>query len=318
VTVDHYMGAVTRSQKHLPKPPADQDTLFRRAIGRAIELAEAHVKQDPNSITARHDMGSAYGLLASYTASVDGSMGSAFRTAKRAFDAQEFVLERDPSRVDAGVIVGTYRYLVSALNVPTRFLAYVVGFGGGKERGIAMLEAASRSPASQVEAGGALMLIYSREGRHADALAVGRRLESRFPRNRLFTLEAGAAAVRAGRAAEADAILTAGLKKFDEDPRPKIPGERAIWLYKRGMARLAMNHQPDARIDLEASLALDAPGWIQGRIRTELGKLHDLAGRRGDAIREYRLAVALCKAGDDGLGEREAARLLRRPFSFTG
>jgi tetratricopeptide (TPR) repeat protein len=317
VTVDHYMGAVTRSQKHLPKPPAAQDALFRGEITRAIELAEAALKTEPRSIAARQDAGAAYGLLASYTASVEGSMGAAFRTAKRAFDAQEDVLERDPSRVDAGVVVGTYRYLVSALSVPTRLLAYVVGFGGGKERGIALLEAAASSPVSQVEAGGALLLIYSREGRHAEALAVARRLETRFPRNRLFTLEAGAAAVRAGRAAEAEAILTKGLARLDADARPKIPGERAIWLYKRGMARLSQNHLVDARGDLDRAVALDAPGWIQGRIRIELGKLHDLGGRRADALREYRMAREMCKNQDDGHGEKEAGRWIGRPFSFN-
>jgi tetratricopeptide (TPR) repeat protein len=316
VTVDHYMGSVTRGQKNLPKPPPDQDARFRHSIEKAIELAEAALRRDSRDVQARYDAGTAYGLLASYTASVEGSMTAAFRTARRAFDAQERVMEEAPSRVEAGVVVGTYRYLVSTLAVPTRLIAYVAGFGGGKERGIAMLEAAMNSGAHHVEAGGALMLIYSREGRHADALAVALRLEKRYPKNRLFTLEAGAAAIRAGRAEEAEAILTRGLARLEGDPRPRIPGERAIWLYKRGAARIQMNHPAAAQADLDAAVSLESPGWIEGRIRIERGKLHDLAGRREQALGEYRQARELCRAGEDRIGERDAERWIRRPFSL--
>ena len=40
-----------------------------------------------------------------------------------------------PQRVDAGLIVGTYRYLVASLVLPARWLAYMAGFGGDKEKG---------------------------------------------------------------------------------------------------------------------------------------------------------------------------------------
>ena len=82
----------------------------------------------------RFDVGAAYALQASYAASVEGNVGAAFRSARRAFDAQEDVLERDPARADAGLVVGTYRYLVGSFGWPTRMFAYMAGFGGGKGR----------------------------------------------------------------------------------------------------------------------------------------------------------------------------------------
>lgn len=316
VTVDHYMGSVTRAPKDLPKPPADADGRFRAAIGRARTLAEAALAKDPRDLSARYDAGSVYALEASYAASIEGKIRGAFTAARRAFDAHETVLSRDPARVQAGVVVGTYRYLVATMALPTRVIAYMAGFGGGKDRGIALLQAAAQHPESLVDASTALLLVYSREGRHAEALAVAQLLERRYPRNRLFTLEAGAAAIRAGRAAEAEAILTRGWTEFQADPRTKIPGERAIWLYKRGLARVSLNHQPDARADLDAALAAGAPGWIEGRIRIELGKLHDLAGRRPEALREYHRGRELCRLGNDGIGEADAGRWIRRPFSY--
>ena len=45
------------------------------------------------------------------------------------------MLELEPQRKDAGLIVGTYRYIVAALSLPLRLVAYMAGFGGGKEQG---------------------------------------------------------------------------------------------------------------------------------------------------------------------------------------
>jgi len=36
------------------------------------------------------------------------------------------------------LIVGAYRYVVASLPFPIRPMAYVVGFGGGRERGLRM------------------------------------------------------------------------------------------------------------------------------------------------------------------------------------
>lgn len=318
VTVDHYMGGVTKNQKSRPKPAADVDAEFRAAMGKAISLAEAAMRNAPTGIQEQFDAGAAYALQASYVASVEGSLSSGFRAAKRAFDLEEAVLKRDPSRTDAGVVVGTYRYLISSLNLPSRVFAYMAGFGGGKEHGIALLEAASQNPRSRVDAGSALLLVYSREGRHAEAMAVAERLGKQFPRNRLLTLEAGAAAIRAGQADRAEAMLTGGLKQLDADSRPKFPGERAVWLWKRGSARISLNRLADARADLDAALTHDPADWIEGRIRTDIGRVHDLAGRRAEALAEYARARTLCRGDDDPIGDRLAADLERRPFRFDG
>jgi len=195
-------------------------------------------------------------------------------------------------------------------------LAYVVGFGGGKERGIALIEAATRGVDTHIDARVALLLIYSREGRHLDALRVAHELEAAFPGNRLFTLEAGSAAIRAGRAAEAEATLSRGLAAFEKDPRAKIPGERSLWLYKRGTARLALNRLREARTDLEAALNGSAVNWVQGRVHLELGKIADLTERRPDALSAYRIAQTTCESSHDPVCAGEAERLLRRPFRF--
>ena len=317
LTIDHYLGgSVTRSQLNLPKPPAELDAEFKRELALAISLAEKKVAAAPQDLQAQFDVGSAYALQASYTASVEGSMSAAFKSARVAYDAQETVLTRDPRRVDAGVVVGTYRYVVSTLSLPTRWLAYVVGFGGGKEQGISLLEAAAHHHDTRVDARTALMLIYSREGRHADVERIAHELGAEFPRNRLFTLEEGSAAIRAGHADVAEAVLTRGLAAFDKDPRPKIPGERALWLYKRGKARLNLNHPKDALVDLNQALGASPVGWVRGRIHVELGRIADLGGRRAEALNAYRTAKTVCETSNDPACISDANRGLRQPFSF--
>jgi predicted Zn-dependent protease len=173
-----------------------------------------------------------------------------------------------------------------------------------------------RDAEMRVEGSLALLLIFSREGRHDDALTVVRALRAQYPRNRLFALEEGATAIRAGRAKEADQALTNGLEALDTDARRKFPGERALWLYKRGLARLNMNRPAEASADLMAALGQSPAEWVRGRIRLELGKVADLAGRRSEALAEYRTAKSIAEGTNDPLAAAEAARWMKRPFSM--
>jgi tetratricopeptide (TPR) repeat protein len=316
MTVDHYLGSISRRQLSLPKPDPLLAAEFNGALARAIELAERRLRQNPNDVSAMYDAGAAYGVQASYHASVDGGVTNAFRFARRAFDTQSRVLERDPSRAAAGLVVGTYRYLVASQPMLVRWFAALAGFGGDKERALALLEAASHDPMSRVDAKTALVLIYSREGRHPEAMRLARELSIELPRNRLFVLEEGSAAIRAGRAGDADAVLTRGLAMFERDTRMKIPGEHALWLYKRGLARLNLNRPPDATADLRRALTVKPAAWVEGRIHVALGKLADLGGRRAEAVAAYTRGRARCEASSDSVCANEARRYLKQPFSF--
>ena len=102
-----------------------------------------------------------------------------------------------PNRKEAGLVVGTYRYLVSTLSLPMRLMAYVAGFGGGKEHGLQMIEeTAAAAGENRTDAEFALVLLYNREKRYDDAMRVLGNLRRRYPRNRLVLLEAGATATR--------------------------------------------------------------------------------------------------------------------------
>src|SRR5437773_8333134 len=134
MTVDDYLGKVTRPSTDAPAPPADVVAAFRSALEHGLALARERLEANANDADAHYQLGAAVGLRASYTATVEGSALGAFRPAREAFDEHERVMTLDPRRKDAGLIVGTYRYLVAVLAFPLRWMAYVAGFGGGKER----------------------------------------------------------------------------------------------------------------------------------------------------------------------------------------
>jgi tetratricopeptide (TPR) repeat protein len=315
ITVDQYLGGASRSDLALEKPPAAEADTFRRHLTSALELAERRLAANPNDVGALYDVGAAVGLQASYAATVEGRVGGAFRAARRAYDTHERVLALDPSRKDAGLIVGTYRYVVATLSLPARWVAYLAGFGGDKSKGLHMIEEAARYPGdTQVDAKFALMLLYNREGRFDEALAVIRELMTRFPRNRVLRLEAGATAIRARKYSEADRLLSAGIEGLPADPRPRAFGEEGMWFYKRGMARLALRRLEPARADLTRASGSPLRDWVKARVQLEVGKLADLEARRADARSAYSEAIRLGEAGNDPETAEEARRWLKTAY----
>lgn len=70
----------------------------------------------------------------------------ALRDARRAYGEHQRVLELDPNRKDANFTLGVYRYLVSLLPRPVRMMAYLVGFDGGHDEAIRLVEEAAAYP----------------------------------------------------------------------------------------------------------------------------------------------------------------------------
>ncbi len=313
MTVDSYLGRVTTNDVALPPPPPAIADEFQRAINRAIGLARQRVAAAPRDPHAHYQLGAAVGLRASYIATIDGGVVSAFRAAREAYSEHERVLALDPSRGDAGLIVGTYRYLVSALNMPLRWAAYVAGFGGGRERGIALVERAAAYPGdNQGDARLALLLLYNREGRFDDALAQLRVLRQQYPRNRLFVLEAGSTLLRARRPADAERVLNEGMAMLATDNGPGMCGEDALWCSRRGEAGAALGRAAEARADLTQVLAQRGRKWVEGRAHLELGRLA-LAESDVAAAREHlRMASRLGDSDSDGASAARARELLKQ------
>lgn len=314
MTVDDYLGGVSRARSTAAAPPpADVVAAFNDALEHALTLARARVAANSRDAAAHYELGATIGLRASYMATVENSIVGAFRAARGAYEEHEKVLSLDASRKDAGLIVGSYRYIVATLSLPLRWVAYVAGFGGDKAKGLQLVEgAAAYSGDNQEDARFALLLLYNREKQYDKALALLATLRDRFPRNRLVWLESGATSLRAGKAADAERFLTDGMTRFAGDSRPRMFGEDALWLYKRGAARATLGRDADARADIEKALTLEARKWVQGRAQLELGKLSFKSGARAAAAEHFRAAVRLCESDNDQVFADEAKQLLKQ------
>ena len=199
------------------------------------------------------------------------------------------------------------------MSLPLRWAAYIAGFGGGAATGLELVESAARYPGdSQTDAQIALVLLYNRERRYDDALQQLRSLRERYPRNRLFLLEAGSTSLRANRLQDAERTLTEGIDRLATDTRPRTSGEEALWYYKRGATRAGLGKDDEARRDLEHALSQDARPWVHARTHLELGKLAQKAGRAADARKAWQSTISLCEREQDEATADEAKRLLKR------
>ena len=310
VTVDHFLGGISRATIAIQNPPADLDAEFRRESAAAVALSEREVAAHPKDARAHLDLGTSLGLQASYTASVEGRLMAGFRAARRSFDECEQALALDPSRKEPALIAGTYRYIVSTLSLPLRMMAYVVGFGGGKERGLHLVEEAAASNAeNRTDAKFALVLLYNREARYDDALRVLAGLRAEYPRNRLVVLEIGSTSLRAGRAQQAEDVLTDGLRMLAADRRRRIPGEEGLWHLKRGAARVRLKRFAGAREDLSVALRPESLPWVQGRAHLENARMAQAEGNAATAKQEAAAAIHSCEAGNDANCVEEARKI---------
>ncbi len=236
ITVEEYLGQA-RASVERKVPPADLATSFTNHIDRALTLAEARVRAHPNDADAHFQLGAAAALRTSYIATIEGRVMDSVGTGRRAYNEHKRTLVLDPTRKDAGLVVGLYRYTIASLPFHKRLMARLAGFEGGRDEGLALVENAARYPSNaQTNAMLTLMLMLNREGRYDEALGISRELQRRYPRNRLFWLEAGHTALRAGRAGEAVRELNDGLARFEKDPRSKATGEEAQWRAARDRA----------------------------------------------------------------------------------
>ena len=136
-------------------------------------------------------------------------------------------------------------------------------------------------------------------------------MREQYPRNRLIWLETGSTHLRAGRPADAERILSDGLARFASDTRPKMFGEDALWYYKRGTARAALNRAADADQDLRKAMNFEGRPWVHGRTQFELGKLALKSGRTAEARGYLQKAATLCDSDNDGATADEARRLAK-------
>lgn len=301
---------------------------FRDYTRRARLLAEARLKRDPGDVEALYFLGATEGLKAAFAAGVQRSFMSALRDGQRSVDRHRDVVKLDPSFLDAELTIGLYDYVVGSLPLPVKLVASLTGARGSRKRGLETLaRVASEGRWSRDDARALLIVLYKRERRFTDALRLARELGEKYQRNYLFKLEAAdalssqAAIERAGgKSAEAERLEREAFAIFDqllrEKPQRGSAHARAQDQIHFQYGEALMYAGQFDRAAKEFMAAAGVAGAQQGLVtqaHLRAAQNLDLAGRRNEALAQYRIVVNRPDVYDS---QEEAKRGLREPYKL--
>jgi len=300
---------------------------FRNLTRESKRLADARLKKDPRDIEALNFLAAIAGLKASFEEAVERRHFAALRDGSEAVDRHREVLKLDPTYVDAELTIGLYDYVVGSLPLPVRLLAGIAGARGSKKRGLAALERVAKEGRwSRDNAKSVLILLYTREKRYKDVLALARELSAEYPRNYLYRLEAADALVAqaaverkennaAGAAkAEQEAFSTFEDLLSDRSLRDTVSRALDLVHFKYGEVLLTAGQGGRAAREFLAATKVErAEPELVTMSHLYAARSFDLAGKRDDALAHYRQVLSRPDIFDAHDGAKKG---LREPFKM--
>lgn len=298
---------------------------FRGLTKTAKQLAETRLKRNARDIEALYFLGAIEGLKAAFAYAVERRFVGAAFDGSRSVDRHRDVMKLDPNFHDAEVTIGLYEYTVGDLPLLLKIAYGITGARGSKKRGLEILERVVREGKwARDDARIVLIALYKREGRFSDAVKVTRDLQAKYPRNYLFKMEmadalASQASVerKANRTAEAQKLEHEAFDAFDALLHDRSTRESAARLldlihFQYGEALLVAG-QPEAaaREYLTAAGVTGADAGLVTMARLRAAQSYDLAGKRSEALAQYRSVLGRPNIYD---AHDEAKQGLREPY----
>jgi tetratricopeptide (TPR) repeat protein len=295
-------------------PSPETERRFLAEAGRALNICQARLKQNPNDMGALYAIGIAYGLRSNYYWLVKKAWRASLSDATAARREHNRISELDPGNVDARLVQGLHDYIVGSLPLLWRSLGFLAGIHGGKEKGIATVEEVARKGNhNRIDAQILLCALYRRENQPMRAVPLIEDLSRRYPRNFLLRLELSQMYSMAGDGKKALSTLQdlARLKAA------KAPGlEQLSWekiYYQEGIIQFWYRDLDDARDNLKkvAAAADDVDLNTGAFAYLRLGQIYDLTDHRTEALAEYRKCIAYAPEAD---AARESRKYLSSPY----
>jgi tetratricopeptide (TPR) repeat protein len=294
------------------------DAPIRKHANRGIELAERRLKSSPNDALSHFYCGQALSALMR----LEGFQGSLYKAGKAGVKSSEYferALEIDPELYDAKFGLGSYYYYASIAGRYLRWLSWLWFVPTGeRDLGLEYItEAVTRGDYQRFEAATSLARIYlymEEDPKRAAPLVEG--LADDYPANTYLQFERlelrmilrdYVGTVEAARTLEESASAQYGAEERKQAAR--------VW---RARAELHLGQIEQASLTLtplESGLE-DRSRWNKRWILLTRGHLHDLAGRRQQAVTLYERVIKL-KSRWGGTRPIELAELgLEQPFSL--
>ncbi len=309
------------------KPDPRMVEEFRSLTRTAAQLAKARLRRNPKDVEALYFLGATEGLKAAFATGVQRSFKAALSDGSSSVDRHREVLKLDPNFHDAELTIGLYDYVVGSLPAPVKLIVSLVGARGSKKRGLLTLQrVAEQGSFARDDARALLIVLLKREKRYAEALAISRELGTKYPRNYLFKLEAADALNsiasterEAGRAAEASKAEGEALALLDSLLRDRAMREAAtrsldLIHFRYGETLLnAGQHESAAKEYVAAASVAGAEPGLVTLAHLQAAHAFDLAGKRNDAITQYRNVLARPDASG---AHTEARQGLKEPYKL--
>jgi len=282
-------------------PPQEVQREFTEAIDKAISLANARLRKNPDDTSALYARGVAYGLRANYNFLVRKAWRDALHDATEARKDCNRVSELDPANYDARMIQGVHDYVVGSLPWTWRMLGFLIGFHGDKERGLRTIEEVSKKGnLNKVDAEVLLCALYRREGQPRRVLPLLEDLQRRFPRNHLVLFEEAQMYSQLGDKTKAIAAIQkiidmkkAGLAGFASVPWEKIYFQLGnIQFWYNDLDPALDNLKKVTASHNEVDLNTGVLAWMR------MGQIYDMKHRRNEAIDAYKHAIAFAPEAD--------------------
>ena len=283
-------------------------------IAKAMALADARLKRNPNDTAAMYASGIALGLRSNYFWVVKKAWHDALRDATGARKLHNRISELEPNNVDARLVQGLHDYIVGSLPLGYKMLGFLIGVRGDKAKGILTVQdVAKNGKLNRVDAEVFLCALYRRENQSKLAVPLVQDLIRRYPRNYLLRMELGQMYSQSG-----DGVR--GLQALEEVARLKqrhAPGfDRLPWekiYYQEGSIQFWYNDLDRSLENMKKVAAageeVDLNTGVQAYLR--MGQIYDMKQRRAEAIAAYKKAIAYAPQAE---AAQESRKYLDTPY----
>jgi len=297
-------------------PSPETESRFLSEVSKALSLADARLKTNPDDTGAMYAMGISYGLRSNYYWVVKKAWHDSLKDATAARRLHNRVSELEPNNVDARLVQGLHDYIVGSLSWKFKMLGFLVGLHGDKEKGIRTVQdVAGNGKVNRIDAQILLCALYRRENRTRLAIPIVQDLIGRFPRNFLLRLELAEMYSMAGDGThgletleEVARLKTRHAPGFDRLPWEKIYfQEGSIQFWYNQLDRSLENMQrvtPSAAAD-----DVDLNTGVQAYLR--MGQIYDMKQKRAQALEAYQKAIAYAPQAE---AAQESRKYLGTPY----
>jgi tetratricopeptide (TPR) repeat protein len=299
------------SKRNVPVPDATRQRI-EWLTNTGIKLCDDHIKADPNDKNAYFARGYLRGIHAAFITLVDHSYVTAARQGYASRGDSEQVLRIDPEYADAKMAIGIQQFAVASLPRWVRMVVGIVGVGGNKEKGLAMLrQSAAHGVITAVESRTVLSLFLRHDARYPEALVWQRGLAVQYPRDYLFRLEEANLTKDEGNGPGAIALYKTVLADAAKPGYFVDPRLQMAWF---GLADTERGQNEIAEAAEDYVKAADQPkcsDWLRKRAQLNAGEMFDLLHQREKAQQLYQMASS--GGGDQSLADM-ARRLMKTPY----